>query len=250
MPLKAILDSLEGVPEALHEHYTKTDDGKFRLDAEGVEDVTGLKSALDKERQERKAAKEKHESYKDVDLEEYQTLKKEATDRKEKKLLDSGKVEELIVERTARMKADYDKQVSTLHEQLQTQTSQLEALLVDNVLTAAANKAGVETSALEDVLRRGREIYKVADGQALPLNNDQVIIGKDGKSPMGMDEWLGELASSAPHLFKTSSGGGASHSPKPGSGGAPARKRSDMTPEQKAKYIGEHGRDAYLGLPA
>ena len=57
MTLPATVDRLEDLPEAVREHYVATEDGRFRLDAEGVEDVAGLKSALEKERAARKALK-------------------------------------------------------------------------------------------------------------------------------------------------------------------------------------------------
>jgi ribosomal protein L12E/L44/L45/RPP1/RPP2 len=53
MTLKAKLDTLDGVDPVLAKEYKKVEhDGvtEFLLDAEGVEDVTGLKSALSKER--------------------------------------------------------------------------------------------------------------------------------------------------------------------------------------------------------
>lgn len=57
MTLPATADRLEDLPEAVREHYVATEDGRWRLDAEGVEDVAGLKSALEKERAARKALK-------------------------------------------------------------------------------------------------------------------------------------------------------------------------------------------------
>lgn len=57
MALPAIIDQLDEAPEALRPHYIETEDGRFMLDAEGVEDVAGLKSALEKERAARKALK-------------------------------------------------------------------------------------------------------------------------------------------------------------------------------------------------
>jgi len=57
MTLPATVDRLEDLPEAVRDHYVATEDGRFRLDAEGVEDVGGLKSALEKERTARKALK-------------------------------------------------------------------------------------------------------------------------------------------------------------------------------------------------
>jgi hypothetical protein len=54
MALALSVDKLDSVPEALRALYTEKD-GKFRLDVEGIEDTTGLKSALDKERKDRSA---------------------------------------------------------------------------------------------------------------------------------------------------------------------------------------------------
>lgn len=57
MSLPAYVDRLEDLPEAARSFYVETGDGRFRLDAEGIEDVSGLKSALEKEREARKALK-------------------------------------------------------------------------------------------------------------------------------------------------------------------------------------------------
>jgi hypothetical protein len=43
----------------------------------------------------------------------------------------------------------------------------------------------------------------------IPMQGDQVVYGKKG-TPLTMDEWFGSLEEQAPHLFKSSSGGGAS----------------------------------------
>ena len=50
MPLPAETATLDAVPEAVRAFYIETDDGRYRLDADGVEDVSSLKSALEKER--------------------------------------------------------------------------------------------------------------------------------------------------------------------------------------------------------
>ena len=50
--LKAVYDSKDAVPEAQRDLYVEHE-GKFVLDAEGVQDVGGLKSALDRLKAER-----------------------------------------------------------------------------------------------------------------------------------------------------------------------------------------------------
>ena len=61
MALKAILDSLTDVPEALHGEYVERN-GKFELQVEGMKtqgDVDRLQTALTKERNDHKASKDK-----------------------------------------------------------------------------------------------------------------------------------------------------------------------------------------------
>jgi hypothetical protein len=73
--LKAVLDSLDGLPDAQKSLYEEGEDGKFHLSAEGIEDVGGLKSALEKERKERKAAERKLKELGDIDPDEVQRLR-------------------------------------------------------------------------------------------------------------------------------------------------------------------------------
>ena len=56
--LKFQLDSLEGVDTALHGFYDKTDSG-YTLKIDGLEDTGGLKTALQKERDSNKEAKQR-----------------------------------------------------------------------------------------------------------------------------------------------------------------------------------------------
>ena len=42
MALSAYVDHLDDVLEVLHGHYVAMEDGRFRLDIAGVEDVAGL----------------------------------------------------------------------------------------------------------------------------------------------------------------------------------------------------------------
>lgn len=70
MSLKAIVDE---VPEGLADHYTKREDGKFQLAVDAVggfalEDVSGLKSALGKERTNRQDLEHKLSAFGDLDV--------------------------------------------------------------------------------------------------------------------------------------------------------------------------------------
>jgi len=78
--LKAELDSLDGLDDSLKGLYVEQD-GKFRLDAEGV-DNSGLKSALEKERKAARDAENRRKDlearFKDIDPERYAELLKKA----------------------------------------------------------------------------------------------------------------------------------------------------------------------------
>ena len=212
MALKSKLASLDGVPEALHSFYVKQADGSYVLDAE-VEDhpnVRGMRSALDNEREERRKAKEALEKFKDVDPEEYRGLKGKEREMAEAKLLSEGKVKELVEMQVKELRATTEREKKALQDELAKNHTQLNTLLIDNAVQAAAAKLGVRPTALEDVSLRARATFKLQDGKAVPFDAEgKPIFGKDGLAPKGVEEWMGDLATTAVHLFGDNKGGGA-----------------------------------------
>ena len=83
MALKFEIDSLDGLDSSIHSQYVKTDTG-YRLDIDGLEDTNGLKTALVKERESNKEAKQK--------LAELEKLRDEA---ERKTLEEQGKYKDL-----------------------------------------------------------------------------------------------------------------------------------------------------------
>ena len=72
-------------------------------------------------------------------------------------------------------------------------------------------KAGVQDTALEDVVLRGQKVWRLVNEIPTPMKGDQVILGKDPNEPMSMEEYMEDLQDSAPHLFKSTGGGGANN---------------------------------------
>ena len=105
MPLAKQLDSLDELPEQLHDLYEKTDAGFVLIPPEGfvaadeVEDVGGLKSALTKTREEKREAARKlklmQEKFSGFDVEEYEKLKAAETDAETAKLEAAGQQEKV-----------------------------------------------------------------------------------------------------------------------------------------------------------
>lgn len=266
MPLKAVLDSLDAVPEAQREFYKKHDDGKFRLDAEGVEfeeNVRGLKSALEKERDEKKTTAQKYrelqEQLGDLDPVKAREALKKLQELEDKKLIDAGKIDDVVAQRMERATQDFETQKKAFNNKLDSVTKERDAangrlseLLIDGALRQAAVKAGVKPEAIEDAVLWGKQLYRVKDGAVIPERNGQTLYGKDPNQPLPMEEWLGGMAQEKPHWFAESSGGGAGGGKGKGSGTGSNHKgkRGDMTVAEKTKFISEHGVDAYVKLPA
>lgn len=207
MSLKSVVEDINAVPEALREFYSEQD-GKYQLSVEGLVP----KSRLDEFRannialaQERDALRQRYDG---IDPGRARELLAKAQAEQDKKLIDAGKVDELVAQRVETMRADYEAQLQNELGKGQKLQSQLEGLLIDGAIRDAAARAGIRPTAVEDVLLRGRALFKLIDGKALPVQDEQVLYGKTGEA-MTMDEWLNDLSGRAPHLFEPSRGGGA-----------------------------------------
>lgn len=249
MALKRELDSLDDLPEPLHEHYVERD-GKYVLDAE-IEDTTGLKSALQKERDARrkyeKDLKALTEQYAGIDREEYERLKAEMEQAQQKKMLDEGKLEELLAERVKKMQAEHQKALAELQTSNETLTQTLNRELITNRLQAAALEARIRKEAIPDAVMLGERAFRLVEGTVVAVDPDgTTLYGKEGE-PLTMREWFEERHGDRPHWFEASSGGGAGH--VNGQGGEPrlsSKPVLKLTDAEKVKLINEIGSDAYL----
>jgi hypothetical protein len=264
MALKAVLDSLDSVPEAHRELYKKHDDGKFRLDAEGVEfeeNVRGLKSALEKERDEKKTASQKYkelqEQLGDLDPAKAREALKKLQEIEDKKLIDSGKIDEVVAQRMERARQDFETQAKAFNSKIETVTkerdtlaSRLSELVIDGALRDAAIKAGVKTEAIDDAIIWGKQVYRMKDGAPIPMDGETILYGKDPNKPLPMEEWLQSQMTKKPHWFAESAGAGATTTKTNGKISPKNLKRSAMSTGDKSKFVSEYGMDAYLALPA
>jgi len=229
IPTKAEYDAL---PEAVKGFYVEKD-GKFLLDAD-FEDVSGLKSALDKERTGRstleKTLKELRTQLGDADPAKARDALAKLQEMEDQNLISQGKVEELLKSRTERLVQDYEGKLKGTTEKLTATERRLAELVIDNELRKVAVVKKVQETAVEDFLERGRKVYRMVDGKAVPMRGDDVIFGKKPNEPMSMDEWADTLAPVAPHLFHGSSGGGATNH-----GGAPGGKARFTVTREEAR---------------
>ena len=115
MALKLILDSLTGVDSSLHGLYEQKD-GKYHLKLDG--DVVP-KSKLAEFRDnnislndEMKTLKEQLANFSDIDPAKAKEAMQKLQDMQDKKLIDSGQIDELLKARTERMQADFDGKIA------------------------------------------------------------------------------------------------------------------------------------------
>jgi hypothetical protein len=227
MALKFKIAKLEDAPEAVRSLY-KAEGSEFVLDAEGVVD----KSKLDEFRNNNIALSQRLDKLKDIDPAKYNELMDLDRKVKEKQLIDKGDIEGLVEMRVREMKTTHETALNDLTTKLTSSNRTLETLMVDNVVRDRAIKSGVLPSAVDDVVLRAKTVYVFENNAPVPKDRDgKVMYGKDGTSPMPIDEWIGGLRKSAPHLFQGSTGTGAG-----GGGGTGQKDFSKMSPAAKIAH--------------
>src|SRR6478609_4349648 len=96
--LKGVVKDLEIVPETMRHFYVKTDEGEYRLNAAGLVKKEKLDEFRENNIRLTRTNEELVTKYKDVDLDEYRAMKEAQQKQKDKKLIDEGKVDELVNE--------------------------------------------------------------------------------------------------------------------------------------------------------
>lgn len=244
MALKAKVDSLDDVPEEAHGFYTQDGD-KYRLDVEGVElkeDVQGLKSALEKEREARKALEGKLP--KDFDPNEYKTLKQQAEERERREAEERGEWEKL----REKLQQEHKEAVEGLKQEVASRDRAITSLTVDRELTEAISRVGVRDeyrSAVKALLERlGPTVEQNGDGYRGVIP-DEV----HGNKPIAeyVKEWA-ESEEAEPFLAATNATGGGASGRSPG--GAATKSLKEMSETEKMDYIDRHGYESYRDLVA
>ena len=136
MALKLIVDSLDGLDEGTKGLYAEKD-GKYRLDVEGIEDTSGLKSALEKERTARRELEKRAKAaLSEDDMEEYARLKAEA---------DKGKDKDEILKG---MRSRHEKELELARQDAAKVKAQLEKTVLESTATQLLAKNGGNVSLL------------------------------------------------------------------------------------------------------
>jgi hypothetical protein len=234
MALKFKYTKREEIPAEQAALYIERE-GAFVLDTDGVVEKAKLDEfrnanvTLLKERDELKTR------FEGIDPEEVRKVVAEKQRLEEERQLKAGELDKVVETRIKGIKADFDKQLSTATSQVSALTTQLTAIQIDQGVLTAATKRGLRPSAIPDITARARTVFKLVNGSPRAFEGDghAVRYGRDGVTPMTLEEWVDTLVADAPHLFESNAGGGAAGN---GAGGAAGSSRTVKNPFRKETW--------------
>jgi len=222
MPLKYKLKSREEIP-AEHAALYVERDGAFYLDAEGVTEKAKADEMRNHNIELRKQIEDFTTRFEGIDPDEVRRL---AEEKRKLELQAQGhkseEIEKIVVDRVKGLKADWDKQLSAVTGERDSLTTRLTAIQIDQGVITAATKRGLRPTAIPDITSRARTVFKLVNGaaQAFEADGKSIRYGRDGVTPMTLEEWVDAQVSDAPHLFESNAGGGAAGNGAGGTGGS------------------------------
>jgi len=243
MALKLTVDSLDSVPEALRGEYTEKD-GKFVLGVDGLEDTTGLKTALQKERAERANFEKQAKAYAGLGLsaDEIKALIDAKAKDDEDKAVKGGEWDKL----RAQMNEKHATEIKGFTDKLSAKDKALERFLIDGEATKAiAGAKGVPELLLPHVRQHVRMVEENNDYfvRVVDAKGDPRVNGKG--EPLTISDLVAEMAAS--EVFgRAFEGSGQSGSGKqPGNGGGGTSKTmtqsafNALSPKDRAAKMAE-----------
>ena len=193
------------------------------------QETQGLKNNRDEILKEKKELQEKHEAlmqqFGGIDAETLKNHIERLKHDEDSRLISEGKIDEVVDKRVGLMKKDfndkevaYNKKIAELEGIAAERMDKIDSLILDNAVSSAATRLKVSPGATPDLLHRARSVFSRDENDRLVARDGDgtVLVGKDGTSPLTVEEWTEKLRDQAPHLFEGSTGAGAAG----GAGGA------------------------------
>jgi len=234
MALKKKYDSLKEIPAEDVRLYVERD-GAWHVDVDLKEEKARLDEMRNNNIALSKRVAEYEKRFEGIDPDEVRKLAEEKQRLEEAQQLKGGEVEKVYENRIKVMRADMEKQLSGKTEELSAANAQLTRIQIDQGVTNTASKRGLRLTAIPDITARARSVFRLEKGVPTAFESDgqTVRVGKDGMTPMTLDEWVEQQVADAPHLFESNAGGGAASN---GSGGVGGNNRSVKNPFRKETW--------------
>lgn len=244
MALKFRISSLDQVDDKFHDLYSEQEGGEFVLDVDGAVPVEKLNEFRDNNRGLKKELDElntKLSGYEDLDPEKARKALETVKALDDSKLVEAGKVEELIHKRLAEQRESSEREKKALQDALNEQQAKAEELgqkltqrtIHDAAMDAVAAIGQPRKGAQPDIYARASQALRVKDGNVVVVDTSGDVKYNGKGEPMSAKDWALDLSETAPHLFDGTSGGGAGGS---GGGDDGTRRTVAATPDNLAKY--------------
>lgn len=184
--LKPILDTIDGLDAAISVLYIEKD-GKYRLDIEGgfktTEEVTGLTTALNKERDARSKLEKQVKKFEGIEnpedaLKAIETLK----NLDQKKLIDAGEVEKVKAEVTKAMQSKID--------ELQSIVAEKDVILTKELIGGRFARSKF----IADKMAIPHDLVEARFGQNFKIENGKVVAYDQHGNQIYSHDRPGELA--------------------------------------------------------
>lgn len=234
----------------------KGDGGSINLDSPEIkaaieksvtEATSSYKSELDALKEQNSKLSETAKSIDGLDLDKARELLDQHEKGRFDDMVKNGEVDKLLQERVEKVSSGYQSKLDEANAKAEKIASERDALMgriTAGELAKAAAEAGVQPTAIDDVINRiGKNFTVDKDGKLAAVDG---YIDSKGQ-PMKADASIAALKESAPHLFGQASGTGAKGNTSKGYTGE--LNRSKMSVSDKTAYISEHGQEAFLKLP-
>lgn len=214
------LDSLDGVPEAMHGLFTESD-GKFVYQSKS-EDTSGLKSALEKER---KAAQRFQRELQDlkgrIDPDRYQEL----LDAEEKRATEKAKAEGDFESLKAKLVEKHAQDRKTWEEREAKLLTEIRKDKVEAAAALAINEHGANATLLMPHIQGRTKVVETEDGfavQVLDAAGEPMVADSNG-TPLGIGGLVEALKQDEKYqpAFPASGRSGSGASEGSGGGGRP-----------------------------
>lgn len=184
------------------------------------DETTRLRTHSDKLLDEKKKLQAQYKSYEGLselgDPEYIQNVLKQFQNDEDAKLFAEGKGPDVLKKHTERLTLDFKSQIDDLNKSVESLTSEktkYEKLYHESeaghAISAAAIKAGIRDTALDDALMRARGVFTVGDdGQLEARDADGNLITVNNK-PLTPETFVLQLREKYPHYWPDSKSGGA-----------------------------------------
>lgn len=178
-----------------------------------------------------------------MDVEKLKELQKRLETDEEARMISEGRTQEVIDRRTKLMRDKHEKDLKDANDRADSNlkyATKFRDATLSSAVRDAAIKAGVEPTAVDDIVLRAKASGFGVDDDGNPVMLDgkgEPVIGKDGASKLQPLEWVEGLREKAPHLWPKAAGGGAG-----GGGQAPDSKKkfAELTEAERTALYREN----------